>query len=243
MSDKARLDALEHRLNYKFKDRELLIRALTHGSYGDGRRKIRDNERLEFLGDRVLGLLTAELLFHNCPEEEGGLARRLNTLVRKETCAAVARQVDLGAALRLSRSVAKHDGRQHMSILGDACEALMAAIYMDGGWDAIKAFYLQHWRVHIDKVLGQSGKDPKTELQERAARFGMSAPVYELMGRGGPDHRPVFITRVAVSGVGDGEGQGTSKKASERAAAAALLQNWPSQDNNSAQDNDTEDEQ
>lgn len=217
---------LEIRIGYKFKDRGLLATAMTHSSYGDGRRKAADNERLEFLGDRVLGLLTAEMLYRHNKGTEGSMARRLNALVRKETCADIARSFDLAPALLLSRSEDKQGGRDKTSILGDACEALLAAIYLDGGMDAAQRFYLTHWQNHIEGVLGRSEKDPKTELQEKASSLGVTPPAYLLIERRGPDHRPQFIISVSVETVGTQTGTGRSKKDAERRAARALLENW-----------------
>lgn len=218
-----KFEALQHRIGYKFTDEELLVRALTHASYGDGRRDVRDNERLEFLGDRVLGLVIARKVFDKFEAaEEGGLAPRLNALVRKETCARVARAVDLGGALRLARSEEIAGGREKDKILGDACEALIAAIYLDGGLKKASAFITRFWKDEIEAVE-RKPKDPKTLLQEwaQARRYGL--PRYELIARKGPDHRPRFEVRVSVEGLPPGEGQGGSRRDAERAAAEALL--------------------
>ena len=131
-----RLLDLETRIDYAFSDKDLGLRALTHSSFGNGRIKVAHNERLEFLGDRVLGLMTAERLFTYGIDSEGAMARRLNALVRKETCARIARGLGVGEALELSPSEDKQGGREKVSILGDACEALIAAIYLDGGFEA-----------------------------------------------------------------------------------------------------------
>ena len=130
-----RLAALENRIGYSFQDVSLLVEAMTHSSYGDGQRVTNDNERLEFLGDRILGLLTADALYHQSIEAEGKLARRLNALVRKETCAKIARQIGLGDALLMSAAEDRQGGREKTSILGDTCEALIAAIYIDGDYN------------------------------------------------------------------------------------------------------------
>ena len=159
-----KLSALQERINYQFSDPKLLIIALTHSSYGDGQRKTLNYERLEFLGDRVLGLLTADMLYHAQDEAEGGMARRLNALVRKETCARIARAIGVGEALLLSSSEDKQGGRDKMSILGDACESILGAIYLDGGMEPALAFYETHWSEEIERVLAKSAKDPKTDL-------------------------------------------------------------------------------
>ena len=225
----AAFKALEARMGYIFKDRTLFKTALTHSSYGDGRRERADNERLEFLGDRVLGLLTAQKLYGHSGQTEGSMARRLNALVRKETCARIARDLNVSEALLLSKSEEKQGGREKTSILGDACEALLAAIYLDGGLSAASAFFDAHWQAKINSVLGQVGIDPKTALQEKAARLGTKPPVYTLESRRGPDHRPEFVINVNVDTIGDAEGTGTSKKSAERMAAAALLKQWENQ--------------
>lgn len=223
-----RLATLEERLGYSFKDTSLLIRAMTHSSYGDGQRTSPDNERLEFLGDRVLGLLTAAALYDHSTEAEGTLARRLNALVRKETCAKVARDVGLGDALLLSTAEDRQGGREKTSILGDACEALIAAIYRDGGFLEAKRFYDTYWLPILEEVVKKSAKDPKTELQERAMASHHGLPNYDIIERSGPDHRPLFVIEVTVDGVGSARGTGKSKRDAERFAATHLLEGWPS---------------
>ena len=219
--DERRLSALEDRLGYRFTDRQLALRALTHRSYGDGAANVPDNERLEFLGDRVLGFLTAERLFLNRSEKEGTMARRLNAFVRKEACAKVGKAIGIGEALRISPSEERQGGREKVSILGDAVEALMAALYLDGGWEAAQAFYDAQWKPQ----LTDAPKDPKTELQERAATQ-QAVPIYTELDRKGPDHRPIFVVEVTVDGVGSAQGTGPNKKAAERFAARHLLDSW-----------------
>jgi len=221
-----RIAALEGRIGYKFQDRDLAVRALTHSSYGDGNKTTKDNERLEFLGDRILGLLTAETLFNYSSEPEGTLARRLNALVRKETCARIARQLGMGDALLVSTSEDKQGGREKMSILGDACEALIAAIYLDGGMEAIQLFYDRFWGPELEKVVSKSAKDPKTLLKEKAMAAKASLPVYSVTERSGPDHKPLFVIEVTVDGIGSAKGTGKSKRDAERYAAQHLLEDW-----------------
>lgn len=222
-----RLTALEDRIGYKFKTVTLAVRAMTHSSYGDGQRITADNERLEFLGDRVLGLLTADALFHHSTEAEGTLARRLNALVRKETCAQIARQINVGDALLLSSAEDRQGGRDKTSILGDACEALIAAIYLDGGYEAARAFFERYWRPVLIEVVRKSAKDPKTRLQELAMGAGYPLPLYEVIERSGPDHNPVFIVQVSLDTIGSAQGSGKSKRDAERLAATHLLEAWP----------------
>ena len=223
-----RLAALEARIEYEFKDPSLIVRAMTHSSYGDGQRKTDDNERLEFLGDRVLGLLTAEALYHYSTEAEGTLARRLNALVRKETCAQIARQIGLGDSLLVSAAEDRQGGREKTSILGDACEALIAAIYIDGGFAEAKQFYDRYWIPILEEVVKKSAKDPKTRLQEMAMAGHHGLPVYDVIERSGPDHRPLFVVEVTVGNVGSARGTGKSKRDAERYAATHLLESLPS---------------
>ncbi len=217
---------LESEIEYEFEDKSLILLALTHSSYGDGRRKNANNERLEFLGDRVLGLLTAELLYNINDNNEGSMARNLNALVRKETCAQIARQCNLGDYLFISPSEIKQGGRDKTSILGDACEALLAALYIDGGYDAAKRFYTKYWNKDIKNAISVNTKDPKTVLQEKAYADSSSVPTYSVLERTGPDHRPLFVVEVDVPGVGSAQGTGKSKKDAERFAAIHLLENW-----------------
>lgn len=221
-----RMARLEKAIGYKFKSKPLLKTALTHASYGDGRGPKSNNERLEFLGDRVLGLLTAERLYDLTTGSEGGMARRLNALVRKEACAHVAREIGLGEALLLAPSEAKQGGRNKTSILGDGCEALLAAIYLDGGYEAVSRFYDEFWSSQLKQVTQKGNKDPKTELQERASSRKYGVPVYTVINRSGPDHRPLFVIEVDVSGLGTAHGTGKSKKDAERFAAIHLLEDY-----------------
>lgn len=222
-----KIAALESRMGYVFTDKALIGRALTHSSYGDGQRKIANYERLEFLGDRVLGLLTAEMLFHATQEDEGALARRLNALVRKETCARVSRAIGVSDALLMSQSEDKQGGREKTSILGDACEAILGAIYLDGGIVAAKDFYDNFWAQEIEFVMKKAAKDPKTQLQEQSSTAGGGAPDYRVIEQSGPDHRPLFVVEVDVAKIGSARGTGKSKKDAERYAAQHLLENWP----------------
>ncbi|KAA5804873.1 ribonuclease III [Alkalicaulis satelles] len=220
MSD--RIKDFEARLGRRFTDPALLERALTHASHGDGRSRSDSNERLEFLGDRVLGLMAAEALHERFPGlDEGGLASRLNALVNKEACARAARQVDLGEALRLSPAEARLGGREKASILADACEAVIGALYLDGGLEAARGFFLAQWGEALDN-LAKRPRDAKSRLQEWAARTGRPAPVYSVIARSGPDHRPVFTVEVSVGAL-NAQAEGASKQAAERAAADLIL--------------------
>jgi ribonuclease-3 len=225
----AAISALEHRLDYYFKDKTLIDRALTHASIGEGARtakggRLHDNERLEFLGDRVLGLLTAEaLLQRDSGAREGDLAIRLNALVNGETCAAIARDMDLGAALRLSSGETRTGGREKSSILADACEAVMAAVYLDSGLEAARGLFERFWLDAFAKLDTVTPKDPKTALQEWAQSLGRPLPAYRILGREGPDHAPIFTVEVAVADAPPASGVGASRQIAEKAAAQALL--------------------
>ncbi len=217
----AELKALEGRLGYSFNRPDLLRRAVTHSSMsGPGRE---DNQRLEFLGDRVLGLVMAEALLDDDRQaSEGTLAPRFNALVRKEACADVAREIDLGAALKLGRSEQMSGGRRKMALLGDAMEAVIAAVYLDGGFDEARAFVLRHWGPRIDKVEDDA-KDPKTALQEWAQARGQQPPRYVLAERTGPDHAPVFTIRAELGTGQSAQATAGNKRQAEQAAAKALL--------------------
>jgi ribonuclease-3 len=221
-----RVEALEGRIGYTFKDQAVILRALRHSSYGDGHSSEPNNERLEFLGDRVLGLLTANALFAHSSEPEGTLARRLNALVRKEMCAKIARKIDLGQSVFISSAEEKQGGRGKTSILGDACEALIAALYLDGGLAAAQEFFDRFWGEELEAVASRSAKDPKTELQEMAMSRGRDLPQYRVVERQGPDHDPHFIIEVAVKQAGSARGEGGSKREAERNAAMALMEIW-----------------
>ncbi len=209
------------RLGHEFARPELITRALTHSSLSSATRP--DNQRLEFLGDRVLGLVMADaVLAQDGEAKEGQLAPRFNALVRKETCADVAREIELGAVLRLGKSEMSTGGRRKTALLGDAMEAVIAAVYLDGGYDAARGVVLRLWG---DRVAGvaEDARDAKTALQEWAQARGMAPPVYSEIARSGPDHAPVFRVEARL---GDGtvaEAEGRVKRQAEQAAARALL--------------------
>lgn len=217
----ADITAFMERLGHRFATPELLIRALTHSSLGSPTRP--DNQRLEFLGDRVLGLSLAEALFRaDRSASEGQLAPRFNALVRKETCAAVAREIDLGALLKLGRSEMMSGGRRKEALLGDAMEAVIAAVYLDAGFDVARALVLRLWGGRVEAVE-QDARDAKTALQEWAQARGLPPPRYETLGREGPDHAPLFkISVILETGENEAASAG-SKRQAEQAAAKALL--------------------
>ncbi|MHB8287537.1 MAG: ribonuclease III [Caulobacteraceae bacterium] len=215
---------LEQRLGYALRDRDLLERALTHSSVGDGTRKSGDNERLEFLGDRVLGLLTAERLIELDPKaSEGDLAPRLNSLVNRQACARVARRMGLGAAMRLSGAESKTGGRDKDSILADCCEAIIAALYIDGGLDVVRTAYLSIWADEFEQMNEPRPKDAKTLLQEWSQGRGLPLPAYSVVKRSGPDHAPSFDVEVNVQTFPPALGSGLSRQSAEKAAAQVFV--------------------
>ncbi|OOY32056.1 ribonuclease III [Thioclava sp. F36-6] len=217
----AEIKAFEQRLGHKFKRPELLARALTHSSISTPTRP--DNQRLEFLGDRVLGLVMAEALFlGDRAASEGQMAPRFNALVRKEACADIARKIDLGAVLKLGRSEMMTGGRRKLALLGDAMEAVIAAVYLDGGFDAAKVLILRLWEDRLDSVE-EDARDPKTALQEWAQARGLPPPRYEIIHRDGPDHAPNFTIEVSLENGARETAKAGSKRQGEMTAAKTLL--------------------
>jgi len=212
---------LQAAIGYRFERPALLREALTHASAAGGAEP--SYQRLEFLGDRILDLVIAESLFDHFPEaDEGALARRLAALGRRETLAEVARAIGLGEALVLSPGDEESGARANPAILADSCEALIAALYRDGGLAAATAFIDRHWRPRME-AASEPFRDSKTALQEWVQGRGRDLPVYDLIGREGPEHAPVFRVEVRVDGEAPAGGEGRSKRAAEQAAAAALL--------------------
>ncbi|QOL81789.1 ribonuclease III [Pseudooceanicola spongiae] len=211
----------QDRLGHEFARPELLLRAVTHSSVATPTRD--DNQRLEFLGDRVLGLVMAEaLLSGDRGASEGMLAPRFNALVRKETCADVARQIDVGAVLKLGRSEQISGGRRKLALLGDAMEAVIAAVYLDGGFEAAKAMILRLWGPRIATVE-EDARDAKTSLQEWAQARRLPPPAYIETARSGPDHAPIFTICARLETGEEATAKAASKRMAEQAAAKALL--------------------
>lgn len=215
------LQAFSGRLGHDFNDPALLVRALTHASIGSATRP--DNQRLEFLGDRVLGLIIADaLLSADSGASEGQVAPRFNALVRKETCADVARQIGLGDVLKLGRSEMMSGGRRKEALLGDAMEAVIAALYLDAGLETTRSIVLSLWGDRIDRVDADA-RDAKTQLQEWAQARGLSPPRYIEKGRSGPDHAPVFTIEVQLDNGETATAKARAKRQAEQAAARMLL--------------------
>jgi len=219
----ARLDALEKRIGHAFQDGALLKEAMTHASALDGKRGHAGSyDRLEFLGDRVLGLIVAErLLREHQDEEEGELAQRFNALVNKHACARAARAAGLGEAVILSPSEEASGGRGKEAILGDLCEAVIAALYLDAGIDAARAFVTRFWGEAFE-AMEDAPRDAKTALQEWAAARRLSLS-YDVIEQSGPEHAPRFVVDARLDGFAPARGEGGSKREAQRAAAAAFL--------------------
>ncbi|WP_150286733.1 ribonuclease III [Rhabdaerophilum calidifontis] len=211
---------IEARIGHVFANRALLEEALTHVSAGEGRLSY---QRLEFLGDRVLGLVVATMLFEAFPEApEGELSRRLAALVRKETCAAIAREWRLDEEIRVGEGERRSGARRRDALLGDACEALIGAVYRDGGIEAAARLVRAHWTARMQAPQAVP-RDAKTMLQEAVQARGLPVPAYRDIGRKGPDHAPEFEIAVLVEGSAEAIGRGASKRLAERAAAEAWL--------------------
>jgi len=201
------------------RDPQLFERALTHGSHGR-----ETYERLEFLGDRVLGLVVAAWLYQRFPTEpEGKMSRRYNALVARETCADVGRALELPPYILLGKQAREDHANLSDNVVGDVVEAIIGAIYLDGGLDRAEAFVRSNWAPFLDDQR-KAPEHPKSALQERAAERKLGAPVYELVSRFGPHHAPRFRVKVSLGGRGEAEAEGDSKQEAETAAAAALLE-------------------
>jgi ribonuclease III len=211
------------RLGFAFKDRALVELALTHASARPSLKPNEDNERLEFLGDRVLGLAIAELLTQTFPESsEGELARRYNQLVRAETCAEIAKEWELGQLILMSGGEAESGGRGKKTILANACEAVLGAIFIEGGYQAARDVVFRFWATELAS-LDLALPDAKSILQEWAQGRRLSLPRYVEIAREGPDHKPRFTSEVQIDGVAPERGHGANKRAAEQAAALAML--------------------
>ena len=221
----AAAEALAAHMGHAFADPALLERALTHRSVGQGARKVDDNERLEFLGDRVLNLVVADALLRRFPDEnEGDLSRRLHGLVSGRTCAEVARAWGVGPALRLPGGESKRGAREQEAFLADGCEALIAAVFLDAGLAAAAGVVERAWDQRIEADAEAAPANPKTALQEWALARGAGLPRYEVVDRTGPEHQPRFRVAAAVGALEPSEGEGGSRREAEQAAARALLQ-------------------
>lgn len=219
------LDEIFVLLGHQFNNPELLGEALSHPSLDHRRQGGRNYQRLEFLGDRVLGLIISTALYKDDTQaDEGVLAVRFNTLVRRETVARVALQVGLGAHIRLGKGEDRQGGREKPAILADVCEAVIGALYLDGGLSVAEEFILKHW-VEFIADSNKTNKDPKTQLQEFLQSQTCETPKYKVVAQEGPDHAPLFKVQVQAEGLEPVEGQGRTHQDAEKAAAAAMLKN------------------
>jgi ribonuclease-3 len=209
---------VREKLGHEPRDLALFELALTHSSVGRG-----SYERLEFLGDRVLGLVIAKALYERYPDEpEGNLSKRYNALVDRETCAENGREIGLPALIRLGKQAREDGASQSENVVGDVIEALIGALLLDGGIDVAERFILQTWGPDL-AMQRRAPQHPKSALQELAAAKGVKAPVYEVVARTGAHHAPKFTIRVSVPKLGEATADGTSKQEAETAAASALL--------------------
>ncbi len=215
------IDQLFKLTGHRFKDEERLTKALTHSSVQDSEQG--NYERLEFLGDRVLGLLIAEMLYQLFPQaSEGELSVRLNHLVNAQTCADIAREMRLPDMIRVGFEMKNFEGRRLINMHADVVEALIAVIYLDGGLESVRPFIQKYWQSRAKK-MDAGRRDAKTELQEWAHIQGNAQPHYQVIKRSGPDHDPVFMVEVSISGFASEIGQGSSKRYAERMAAEKIL--------------------
>lgn len=218
----AAIAALEARLGYVFADRALLEQALTHAStQSQGRSNVRHNERLEFLGDRVLGLTVAQALYETYPAGDPAmLTRQLNYLVSREVCAEVARAIGIDQAFAVQKEAGL---RKNDTALSDTCEAVIAAVYVEAGFERARQVVLSLWSGALARPFDAAAVNPKTALQEWAQAAGHPLPVYEVLKRVGPPHAPVFTVQAVVEGHEPAQASGRSRQEAEKAAAQALL--------------------
>ncbi|MGA9583489.1 MAG: ribonuclease III [Allosphingosinicella sp.] len=217
--DKQILSWLRETLGRAPGDAALFERALTHASFGEAQ-----YERLEFLGDRVLGLAVAAWLYELFPDEpEGQMSKRLNALVARETCAEVGRELGVGARLRLGKQAREDGAFESDNVLGDVVEALIGALFLDAGLEAAEAFVRSAWADRVS-TRDKAPQHPKSALQEWAAAKERKPPVYRLAERSGPQHAPTFVVEVEIGGVGAASAEGASKQEAETAAAQKLLE-------------------
>lgn len=227
MNEVATPEELEERIGYRFSDRRTLLAALTHTSAGDSNQP-RRYERLEFLGDAVVGLVMSDLLVSRYREEdEGRLSKFRSALVNASSFAAQARAIGLNRHLVLGKGEEKGGGREKTSILADAYEALMGAVFLDGGYPATRDVLERQFATAIELVSRLEGTDPKTELQERHQALNRTTPVYRVVESTGPDHARVFYVEVLVGDQVLARGEGTSKRTAEQDAARRALTDSP----------------
>jgi len=217
-STKATSSKVEEIVGHQFKDKSLLLRALTHASLEKP-----NYERLEFLGDRVLGVVVAEILFKKYPDEsEGALAKRFSALVRGQTLAQIGKTIGIDAHILYSDTEAAANGTENENIIADVMESLLGAIYIDGGLKPCQDMINKYWQSYFETMIAPP-QDPKTELQEWVQARGIATPQYEIVNREGPDHAPVFTIRVTVEGLMPQEATAKNRRKAEKDAARLML--------------------
>ena len=216
---KINYEKIENIIGYSFKDRHLLERALTHSSTGEEY----SYQRLEFLGDRVLGLVIADALFKKFRlENEGGLAKRHTALVQGSTLAVIGQAHGFNEFILFSDAEKQAGGHKNENIISDVVESLLGALYLDGGYDVVYDVIIRLWGDNIE-TLEKAPQDPKTELQEWAQAKGLSLPLYEIIDRQGPDHAPVFTVKLSVEGFDSIQEEGPSRRQAEKTAARKMV--------------------
>jgi ribonuclease-3 len=226
------LPEVEEKIGYIFRNKDLLIQALVHRSFVNEHKDLKQahNERLEFLGDSVLGLLTSDFLYHRFPQErEGALSQLRSRLVDAHACAHYLQKLDLAGFLILGRGETMTEGKTKISILSDAFEALIGALYLDGGLDAVRAFMLKQFHGDIEDTLGAPSSNFKADFQIYAQKKWQKAPVYRVIQEEGPDHAKHFLVAVFVDMQEVGQGSGESKKQAEQQAAKNALEKFKSE--------------
>lgn len=221
-----RLGAIEERLSYSFEKKDLLILSLIHRSFVNEHREIagQHNERLEFLGDSVLGLVMADYLYHRLPSyPEGQLSQLRSRLVDANSCAQFLQKLGLAEYILLGRGEKMSEGRAKVSILADVFEALLGAIYLDGGLSTTKSFFICHFETEIEAVIGSPPRNYKAELQDFSQKKFQKTPAYKVVEESGPDHAKIFHVMVFVDEKESGLGMGASKKEAEQRAAFDAL--------------------
>lgn len=224
----AHLSVVESRLGYVFQNKKLLVQAFTHRSFfNEHRGEVEEhNERLEFLGDSILGLLISDYLYHHLPTQaEGELSRLRAHLVEAGSCAKFLQMVDLGEFVQLGRGERMNEGRGRETILADLFEALIGAIYLDGGMEVVKTFFWNHFKDQIQTILASPARNWKAELQDYSQKKYQCPPVYKVLREEGPDHSKIFVIAAYINDQEIGQGTGSSKKEGEQAAAQDAISN------------------
>lgn len=221
-----KIPTIEEEIGYVFKQKDLLLQAFIHRSYFNEHRNLvaENNERLEFLGDSILGLIVAEFLYLQLPQHpEGELSKLRSQLVEASMCSHFASKLNLTAFIFLGKGERMNEGRGRTTILADMFEALLAAIYLDGGLDATRAFFLKHFQKDLETVLQEPGKNWKARLQDWTQKHHKTTPVYQIVSEVGPDHSKLFRVVAWIDEEIVAEGEGMSKKQAEQAAAEAAI--------------------